>query len=85
MPGYKDPPKEYKWKKGQSGNILGRPKSKTLKEWARDYLSRLNDEERDDFFEGIDKSEIWRMAEGNPKSDMELSGEVKSKIIRLNE
>jgi hypothetical protein len=30
--GYKKPPKEYQWKKGQSGNINGRPKGKTIKE-----------------------------------------------------
>lgn len=58
----------YQWKKGQSGNIMGRPKGKTMKEYAREYLARMNEEERDAFMEGIAKESIWKMAEGNPHS-----------------
>lgn len=65
------------WKKGQSGNLKGRPKGKTMKEWAKDYLSRMTDEERDEFMEGIPKEIIWKMGEGNPdtKSDLTSGGE----------
>lgn len=66
--------KPWLWKKGQSGNILGRPKGKTMKEWAREYLERMTDEERDEFMEGIPKETIWKMSEGNPKNDIEHSG-----------
>jgi len=63
----------YMWKKGQSGNIMGRPKGKTMKEYAREYLARMTDEERDEWLEGLDKEIIWKMSEGNPKQDTEVS------------
>lgn len=74
----------YQWKKGQSGNILGRPKGKTMKEWARDYLSRMTDDERDAFMEGIPKDKVWAMAEGNPetKSDITSNGQT---IVHISE
>jgi len=61
------------WKKGQSGNIFGRPKGKTMKEWAREYLQRMTDEERDEFMEGVPKEVIWKMSEGNPESKTETT------------
>lgn len=63
----------YMWKKGQSGNVLGRPKGKTMKEWARQYMERMTDEERDEFMEGIPKEIIWKMAEGNPETKQETT------------
>lgn len=63
----------YQWKKGQSGNILGRPKGKTMKDWAREYISKMTDEERDEWLEGIPKEIIWKMAEGNPKQDTDVT------------
>lgn len=63
----------YMWKKGQSGNILGRPKGKTMKEWAREYLARMTDEERDEWMEGVPKEVIWKMSEGNPKQDTDVT------------
>lgn len=66
----------FMWKKGQSGNIHGRPKGKTMKEWAKDYLCRMTDEERDAFMEGISKDTIWKMADGNPHSSTDAKVEV---------
>lgn len=65
-----------RWKKGFSGNLKGRKKGKTMKEWARDYISRMTDEERDEFMDGMEKEVIWKMAEGNPdnKSDLTTLG-----------
>lgn len=63
----------FQWKKGQSGNIMGRPKGKTMKDYAREYLSKMTDDERDEWFEGIDKDIIWKMAEGNPRTDTDIT------------
>lgn len=69
--------KPWLWKKGQSGNIMGRPKGKSMKEYARQYLERMTDEERDEWLEGIDKDKIWEMSEGKAeaKTDITTKGE----------
>ena len=44
----------------------GRPTGKTLKEWLRDKLLQMTEEERGVFLKDIPKDLQWRMAEGNP-------------------
>jgi len=56
------------FKRGQSGNPAGRPPTKTLKEYARAYLAGMTDEERLEYFEGMDKKVIWEMAEGKAEA-----------------
>jgi|SRR3990167_9976185 len=74
----------YQFKKGQSGNPSGRKAGKSLKEYAKEMLAAMDDEERQKFLHGIAKETIWKLAEGNPKNDVEVSGEVTSKIIRMD-
>ena len=70
--------KPWLWKKGQSANPKGRPKGKTMKEWAKDYLSRMTDEERDEFMAGIPKEVVWKMSEGNPETKIDAKVQSES-------
>lgn len=68
--------KPYIWKKGQSGNPNGRPKGKTLKEFAREYLESLPDDEKIDYLASLPTEIVWKMAEGNPHSTEDHKVEV---------
>lgn len=77
--------KAYQWQKGQSGNPGGRPK-KTLKTFAREFLEQMSDEDRIAYFESLDPEVVWKMAEGNPSnnSDITTNGkELPAAIIKI--
>lgn len=74
----------FQFKKGQSGNPGGRPAGKSLKQYAKDMIAAMSEEERQTFLEGIDKKIIWEMAEGKAKQDMDVSVDMAPRIIRLN-
>jgi vacuolar-type H+-ATPase subunit E/Vma4 len=60
---------------GHSGNPKGRPKGKTLKEFAREFLSNLSDEDKRKYLAELPKDVVWKMAEGNPAQDLTTGGE----------
>lgn len=70
------------WKPGQSGNPKGRPKGKTMKEYARDYLARMTSKERIQFLKSMSPEFVWRMAEGNPDNKSDIKGEGFSAFFR---
>ena len=58
----------YVWKPGQSGNPLGRPKEKTIKERVNDWLEQHPDDLQDfiAYFVRKNRSLAWQMLEGRP-------------------
>lgn len=73
--------KPYQWKPGQSGNPKGRPDGKSMKEYAKELLAKMTDQEREAFLMGLPKEVIWRMAEGNPTEDRNLTVTVPRPIL----
>ncbi len=73
------------YKKGQSGNPKGRPPGvKSLKQYVKEKLLAMSEEEREEYLAGIDKKIVWEMAEGKAKQDIEIEGEV-SMLIKVDE
>lgn len=78
--------KPWLFQPGVSGNPAGRPKgSKTLKTYVKEMLQDMTDEEKLEFLKGIDKKTLWEMSEGKPKQDLDVTGEIVSKVISVDE
>lgn len=64
----------WQFKPGQSGNPKGRHPGKSLKEYGKEYLASLTEEERLEYFRGMNKIDVWKMVEGNPHNDLDVKG-----------
>lgn len=64
--------KPWQFKPGNPGGP-GRTPGKTLKEYSREYLAKMTEEERLEFMKGLDKMDIWKMAEGNPHQSQDAT------------
>ena len=74
----------YQYKKGQSGNPLGRYKGGTSgKERMKQKIANMTNDEFEDFIEGISKIDLFKMAEGNAAT--EISGQMNLKVEKLEE
>lgn len=74
---------KYVFKAGNTANLKGRPKGKSLKEFAREYFSRMPNKEKLKFLNGLDPDIIWRMGEGNPAT--KIDAEIDIKVEKLEE
>lgn len=77
---------QFKSGKDWKGNAGGRPKN-TMKDFVQKMFQEMNDEQKakwlkDNKITGIDQ---WKMGEGLPKQDMEVSGEITKKIVSIEE
>ena len=69
---------------GQSGNPNGRPHN-PLKDFQRKDFAKMSDKQKKEFLKKIGALDRWKMAEGNPDSDVNLQAELVSKIISVDE
>jgi hypothetical protein len=62
-------------------NPAGRPKGPTLKEWVRNRLMSMTDEERVEFLKNVPLDIQWKMAEGMPQTNTDITSGGKPLIL----
>lgn len=66
----------------------GRPPGKTMKEFARDWFLLKSQEEKIEYITKLEEKRpgfAWEMGEGKAKQDLDLKGEMISKVISVDE
>ena len=66
-----NPSPENQFKPGQSGNPGGRPKG--LKNYDQEKFAKMSNEEKEDFLSTIAPELRYRMAEGNPATNTDIT------------
>ena len=64
-------------------NPSGRPPGKTLKEFAREMLMTMTDEQKVEYLKKLPPEIVWRMAEGNPHNTQETKADVEVKGLPI--
>jgi|SRR3990167_4355556 len=77
--------KPYQWQKGETGNPGGAPKGKRLKTVAMEMLAKMTDDEKREFLNHIDPEMVWKMAEGNPANNTDITSKGEKLIITFDE
>jgi len=79
--GYKNPPQHAQWKKGQSGNPKGRPKSITLSEAYRRELAKVDptDEHKRTFAEILAEQAVVKAKTGDVQALREIADRTEGK------
>ena len=72
------------FKLGFTGNPGGRPRN-PLKEFSLKQFEDWTDAQKKAFLKRVSPIDRWKMTEGNPSNDVEISGEIISKVIKLDE
>ena len=66
--------KPWQYKAGNNANPYGRKvKGESLKEYGKRKLAGMTPKEKEKFLEGLDKSDVWRMSEGNPSNETDIT------------
>ncbi len=64
---------------GVSGNPAGRPKGKTMKEYAREWFLNKTEEEKKAYIEELEDLRpgfAWEMSEGKARQETDLKGNL---------